>query len=1088
MDTTMAKEKRTRESGIAEPSASTPNPKDKKAPRSILKGKVPEGNEDKTMKNKEQDASDMKNTEKDASDAPISSPPHLKRDIKSNLDTKFLAADNNNNNNNNNNRKTNEESTAKNHKNQSSNDEVTEEKEADNKNKQDKTNQDKNKHDDDKNYEDNTNDKDNDNDNKNNDKVKGEGDGNDNKQGEQEGGQDEGTDEDADKMDVDKYCLDFHSTGYKRHTSEWNAVTEGVMKASKILTLADESYITDVLEDVMDEEETELNKMDKYKWIKIFISTKDISAARNRKRFIRVFGVSLARSDPKGLFNREIFDGNKLLETTTTNAWAAAYTVYGPGWLHATIEPGPKVQTPTPLYKTCTEDFIMHAKPFLADEVYDDNPDSLHNLEITMKKLCRLKIKGKAVIEPDAWAEAITKAFHHPMVKKVCLRLAKTPATIFKELDLVTGTELHKVAITTLWTGAYQLLGQITDTPQVQEETTPKPKQPIPAITPTEADKEEEKSAVKFTPETKVAKKAGNRLFISKDKPKPSPTTTKISKRKYNGYYKVKLPATVNEFGIKAVEETTLHFSKLTEIIWSIDKKAEVLPWYDNTALKPLIKGSSELKTKEQLNRYTPNVYIAQGKNTWLRFHIAHDVAKDKFIETEEFTNAKLQVSYDKVQAQKTSIWGWMLGGIPESANLNDMKEACENHPLLNKFQIEARSQVIKVFSGRQDTPVHLQVKAIHIIGDDRLTAQGRKAFNKVFGSRNDTGYPQQRVMRFVPNVADNRFPATQSRVKDVVKMMGKQKKIIKDARIIYTDTISSLHFYVPQIGYTLCQILMSMRSANDRDTQLFMAVDERTYGSYAVSLTVHKDRLAEATSLAPLLNIILEAKFGHRIWEWFCDTAKDASQGYVYDAATGRIKNMDEEDDDDESSIDSEENEFVAELSERLNLVSGKDTEKGDLFDIDLSFMLDDENPKNQYGDSGSVRTFRSACRPKKTIDMTGTSDEEESDQDSDQAKHEGKSTQEKNTSKEQEIDSPGDMSVDTSQTQETSTLSDSMNDPEQAFKNMCIKNPDFLARFLKSNPEIKAIPTPSGESKTPAKTQDPQEASTTKGDEASL
>jgi hypothetical protein len=262
-----------------------------------------------------------------------------------------------------------------------------------------------------------------------------------------------------------------------------------------------------------------------------------------------------------------------------------------------------------------------------------------------------------------------------------------------------------------------------------------------------------------------------------------------------------------------------------------------------------------------------------------------------------------------------------LLGGIPETANLNDMKAACENHRLLKDFQIEARSQVIRVFAGRQNTPLHLQVKAIHIIGDNRQTTKGRKAFNNVFGSRNDSGYPQQRVMRFVPNIADNQFPATQGRVKDVVKMMGKQKKIMKDAKTIYTDTICSLHLYVPQIGYTLCQIIMSMRSATDPGTQLFMAVDERTYGSYVVTFTVHKDRMAEATSLIPLLNIVMEAKFGARIWEWFTDTAKDSSQGYVYDAIAGRLKNRDEEDNN-ESSIESDaENAFVMELYPRASI-----------------------------------------------------------------------------------------------------------------------------------------------------------------------
>jgi hypothetical protein len=129
---------------------------------------------------------------------------------------------------------------------------------------------------------------------------------------------------------------------------------------------------------------------------------------------------------------------------------------------------------------------------------------------------------------------------------------------------------------------------------------------------------------------------------------------------------------------------------KMSKPLWTIDKKAEILPWYDDSQAKPFTKSASNLKTKEELNKYTPSVFIKQGQNTWLRFHIAHDTAKEKFIETESFSNMNLQLSYDKVQAKKTSIWGWLLGGIPETANLIHLKLACEAHPLLKNFQIEA--------------------------------------------------------------------------------------------------------------------------------------------------------------------------------------------------------------------------------------------------------------------------------------------------------------------------------------------------------------------------------------------------------------
>jgi hypothetical protein len=77
--------------------------------------------------------------------------------------------------------------------------------------------------------------------------------------------------------------------------------------------------------------------------------------------------------------------------------------------------------------------------------VYDDNPNSLHNLKITMKKICKVKGKGKTAIKPKVWAAAMTKKFKDPMVKKVCLCLANTPVfTMFKELNLLQGTRLRQ--------------------------------------------------------------------------------------------------------------------------------------------------------------------------------------------------------------------------------------------------------------------------------------------------------------------------------------------------------------------------------------------------------------------------------------------------------------------------------------------------------------------------------------------------------------------------------------------------------------------------------------------------------------------
>jgi hypothetical protein len=142
------------------------------------------------------------------------------------------------------------------------------------------------------------------------------------------------------------------------------------------------------------------------------------------------------------------------------------------------------------------------------------------------------------------------------------------------------------------------------------------------------------------------------------------------------------------------------------------------------------------------------------------------------------------------VQVKVTTAWGWMLGAIPKTANFQDMKEFYENRPLLKDFQIEARQQSIRLFPGRQKIPDKLDVKAIYIYGDDTKTAAGRKAFNRVFGSRREGGLPEERVVKFIPNSADNRFPITPAKMKDMIKMVAKQNRNIERSRDIITTAL----------------------------------------------------------------------------------------------------------------------------------------------------------------------------------------------------------------------------------------------------------------------------------------------------------
>jgi esterase/lipase len=102
----------------------------------------------------------------------------------------------------------------------------------------------------------------------------------------------------------------------------------------------DHPYIQDIMQEVGHQNQADILNYTKDDWIKRFVATKDLSSSRSKKRFIRIFGISLAGSNPAHLFEKTIFNGNQLLDSPLAATWAAAYTLYGSGWIHqkATID------------------------------------------------------------------------------------------------------------------------------------------------------------------------------------------------------------------------------------------------------------------------------------------------------------------------------------------------------------------------------------------------------------------------------------------------------------------------------------------------------------------------------------------------------------------------------------------------------------------------------------------------------------------------------------------------------------------------------------------------------------------------------
>ncbi len=106
------------------------------------------------------------------------------------------------------------------------------------------------------------------------------------------------------------------------------------------------------------------------------------------------------------------------------------------------------------------------------------------------------------------------------------------------------------------------------------------------------------------------------------------------------------------------------------------------------------------------------------------------------------------------------------------------MREAHGNHSLLKSLMIVLANEPIKLTSGKSPIAWKEQVAAIYILVGESQSILACTKYNKVYGSRNKGGYPQQEVqMRFVPAIDNHRYSVTPSMKMKTIKMMRRQKR-----------------------------------------------------------------------------------------------------------------------------------------------------------------------------------------------------------------------------------------------------------------------------------------------------------------------
>jgi hypothetical protein len=778
----------------------------------------------------------------------------------------------------------------------------------------------------------------------------------------------------------------------KALTSKWKTLDAASKKLMPFIT-GDRSQIEKSIQQTLKHLEKSEAKTDRDAWAKIFAVTYS-AKGRNKSKFIKHLGVKLAGSDPNEIFFPHEFNGEKLIKGAIAHAWAGAYTFYGPGWIpeiKVSLDTSAGIDAPTEWWKSLSFKEVNDIQPFQRDDIFADTKYSMHDCERRLRIELGIDNSEKH-IDPKKWLAAFANIQDtEGDARDTLLKLAMTPISIFgpEWFGNQERTKMISSSVTNFWIGAYRLAGgpwmahakaPIIDAPaKAHDQMEESPKKPAPnpssykkALT---SNLKQQRAPASLEKVSFGAGVKSRSLFLARGPRLAAPVKlkAKADKRKHEDvYYSVECPPIDSDWK-EAGAEITAHFVAMVEHIVSKDKKAIIHPW--DSSGSDLSKKSDKVKSKQQARRYVNNsMFVRQGFETKFRIRVSHDVLPSLM---ELNSNEGLIIEHDHIQEKERTCIGFLVGANPDAANLEDMRASHENHSVLFGLKVLCEDRTINLSSADQKIPFKLRTQAIHIIVGAKQAVDARDRYNRVFGSRKEGGYPQGMKLRFVPDVADARFPVTPNTRMKAVKMMSKQKAFMANTKVVHTDTIAGLHTVLEKVGsYSLCQILMAIRSRDDAAMGLFIAIDEQhADGAYTTAFTVHNDRYEEAIGLIPLFCIIYEAKFGIAARQWFTEESKVVDLKYKWDAVEGQVVPLVPEDDDVGFDLDSDD-EYCTAMADLLNIDTSGDAKKG--FDFNIDYLIEEVSPsKNQYGDSGSVKTFRDECIELPTTDMDEEDDE---------------------------------------------------------------------------------------------------------------
>ena len=366
--------------------------------------------------------------------------------------------------------------------------------------------------------------------------------------------------------------------------------------------------------------------------------------------------------------------------------------------------------------------------------------------------------------------------------------------------------------------------------------------------------------------------------------------------------------------------------TKLFARLKTSDPTVVIYPWHnEHVPGAPTIVDTKLIPTSlSTLKKYFPRLNPrAMGGEYFTTVRLGFSESLDGLVENNAwwFQEQKISMWPRPLQCEETTVLGWLLYSVREM----DIKSLTTVLSDSSGIDFGLRWQTITL---GQKGPISEEnkIRAIHVEVDTCDAASAKRWLERTYGTRTLGPFPHGIKMRLVPELTP--LTNTQSRVK-IERLRARQARFCKKVVRTRTWELTSLDYVSPDVGHSLRQLMMEIKSKEKPVLPLFHSVDLQWRGDGHV-VTYLPEFESEARMM--LIGLLTYLNFHHP------DKA-EALETYFSDSAVERAV---------ETKWDPDQYCMISADDERVDALVDAD------LDYDLLDSDDDENTAKAVSGTG--------------------------------------------------------------------------------------------------------------------------------------